>query len=289
MKQTVGGTVSPSAIVFVRDHTLDFPDGLPPPIISPAPLYNCASAIAVVHVPGVELTTSRIPDGGTTTSYVRTSGVSHSWVSGIGGVFSTGTSFKVRQKLCTDVSDWSDSELVDDEPATLPEVTFVPAQPVVGQPLVFVESIVQGSRVKLVEQPNTVLFDNVSVPYNSWSVDVTTALGGPLQAAHLVSAQQYLCGLTSDLNELPPPIACSEDTLVPMVARPHDGDDFVLVTYAVPGSTLRVFDNTSDEIGNGSADVIELSRALVAGEIIYVTAQLETCTVNRAYSLMVAA
>ncbi len=288
VSQTVAGTQSTAAVVFVRDHTEDYPNGLPAPSVSPTPIYACASAIAVQNVKGVELTIAKTRPNNTARSYTFNTGVSHTWKSGLGNpAFEVGTTFKVRQKLCTDTSPYSAAVSVEAAPAALPEIVFDPPL-VVGQPVIAFESITQGARVTLTELNSaTVVYDNSSVPYTDWHVDVTSSLGGPIQATHDIEAVQKLCAAQSGSPDIPPPAACTEQTLVPEIAPPHAGDDFVLVTYAIPGSNLRVFDGTPAELGNGSSQVIGLTRDLVLGEVITVTATLGGCSVNRAFSIVV--
>ncbi len=289
VSQTVGAITSSRTHVLVRDHTLDYPNGLPAPIISPTPVYECASSIAVLNVPGATLTVVKTPSGGVAKNYTHTSGYKHTWMSGLGSpAFATGTAFKVKQKLCTDESEYSPSTLAEDAPATLPELTLVPL--VVGQPVLRIGSITQGSSVTLTETNSaTQVYANPSVPYKAYNTDVTASLGAAgVQAGHHLRPIQGLCGVNSDDPALPSPLACNVATLVPEIATPHHGDRFVLVTYSVPGSNVRVFGAPLAEIGNGSGVAVDLSRALVAGEVIKVVASLPTCTVNSAFAIVVA-
>lgn len=288
VSQQVGATVSSRAKAPVRDHREDYPDGLPAPIISPTPLYECASAIAVLNVPGAELTLTKTPREGRPKAYTRRSGYARTWMQGLGDPsFEVDTSFQVRQKLCSDTSPNSDLVYAIDAPSTLPPLEFDPPL-TVGQPIVDFTSITQGSRVTLTEMNSlTVVVDRASVPYNSWYATVTSALGGPVAASHDIVPIQQLCDVSSNDPGLPTPQACTVETLIPRIAPPFAGDDFVVVTYSIPGSTVRVFDSGPIEIGNGSGASINLSRQLVQGEVIVVTATLPTCTVSRAYSIVV--
>jgi hypothetical protein len=130
----------------------------------------------VLNVPGVEVTISRTNPGAPATSYVRGTGVSDTWFAGIGGEFATGTSFKVKQKLCPDdESDWSPNSLVEHEPDALPAVTFDPPELIVGQPIVHFESIVQGSRVELTETNSSTASSPIS-PCRTTNISLTSRL-----------------------------------------------------------------------------------------------------------------
>jgi hypothetical protein len=222
---------------------------------------------------------------------VVTSGATHSWISGLGTApFTTGSTFKVRQKICQLESDWSATVVAEDAPSTLPEMTLDPA-PVSGQPIVYFGGIVQGAGVTLTETiANVVAYSSVSVPYNAWRADVTGPLAGPVQANDDLVPTQSLCGVNSGDPDLPPPRPCNQETIVPRIAPPFAGDRFVLVTDSIPGSTVRVFDGATVELGNGAGNTIDLSRALVAGEVLMVYASLAgppACSVNRAFSIVV--
>ncbi len=291
VSQTVGAQTSTKTTVPVLDHTLDYPGGvLPAPIITPAPIYECASAIAAITVPGAVLTTVKTPPGGTAKTYTTPNAAGHSWVGGLGApAFTVGTTLKMRQRLCsTDpVSAYSATEVVEEAPDSLPPLVY--EEPLTqGQTVLRFRSVVQGSTVNLTETGGpTVVFNNASVPYNAWRADLSSTIV-KVQAAHHIVPIQTLCGVNSSDPGVPSPSACNVSTLVPEIATPHAGDKFVLVTKSVPGSTVRVFDASTIQIGGGSGVAVDLSRALAAGEVIYVTASLPTCSVNNAYSIAVA-
>lgn len=237
---------------------------------------------------------SKTPTTGTATTITLRSGASHTWLSGLGSAqpFAIGDDFQVRQRICDSASSWSDwSEIVEaeDAPAVLPDLTLEPI-PVVGQPVVSFEGIVQGAGVTLTETvANVVAYGNASVPYNAWRADVTGPLAGPVQANDDIVPIQGLCGVFSGDPDLPPPRPCNAESLVPRIAPPFAGDQFVLVTESVPGSIVRVFVGAT-ELGNGSAHTINLDRPLLAGEVVLVTARLTgppACTTNRAFSIVV--
>jgi hypothetical protein len=287
VSQQVGAITSTRTTLLPLDHTAVYQDGLPPPIISPVPLYECASSIAVMNVPGAELTVVKTPPGGTAKTYTITSGHSHTWISGLGNpAFAINTALKVRQKLCTETTPYSPSSVVANAPAALPDLTFDPPL-VVGQPVVEITSITQGARVRLTEGA-TQVYDNPSVPYNSWRQDVTASLPGPVGVGDHLIPVQTLCDVNSDEPDHQTPLPCNTASLVPKIAPPHAGDRFVLLTYSVPGSNVRVFDSLGTELGNGSGIAVDLSRALVANELIKVGATLPGCAaVNNAFAIIV--
>ncbi len=286
--QTFAGLTSDAAAVAVRDHTNDYPMGLPAPTINPAPLYECASALAVANVPGATLEVRRVDLSGATTTYTVESGAGHSWLGSVGPAFTAETLFDVRQTLCKDTSDWSATEEVTIAPAAVPELQIDPPHVVAGQPVLRFKSVVQGSRVTIDEQTQSIqIYDSASVPYQAWRTEVTSALGGAVQTTDEIVATQSLCGVPSTAAQIDP-VACTATNLIPAIAPPLNGDDFVLVTTAIPGSNVRVFDSASNELGQGSSDAINLSRELSGGELVYVVAELPGCPdPSRAFSIVV--
>jgi hypothetical protein len=195
----------------------------------------------------------------------------------------------VQQKLCTSTSPWSAVSRVEEAPATIPDLTLDPPQPIAGQLLLQFRSVLQGSHVTISEATTpATIYDSPSLPFHTGHVNTPTSpLGRALQLGDELHATQSLCGAMSGDPDFPPAEVCNAATLVPGIAPPLAGDNFVLVTYAVPGSTVRVLAAGPTELGNGCSDVIPLSRDLVTGEVIYIVAELPTCTVNQAFSIFV--
>ena len=177
---------SPSAPVIVRDHTLDFPSGLPAPAIDPILIHECGDIIAVRHVPGAIITV--YTNGGNPVSGSTSTG----WTAIFPGKrpFNVGDVFTAEIKLCSDVSPLSAPESAVAAPATLPAPTFNPATVYEGQQLVTVESIVYGSRVSIAEVSFGPIGD-FTWPV-SWfpNYDVATRLGRPLIASDRLLASR---------------------------------------------------------------------------------------------------
>jgi hypothetical protein len=286
--QELGTVVSDFASVTVRDHTDDYPQGLPAPEITPVPLYECATAIAVANIPNVELFITKTTSSGTTV-YPRKTWASHTWAGGLGPAFEVGDTFRVRQSLCSDVSPDSETVEVEAAPATVPPPKFDPEPLMEGQSVVTVDGIVQGASLAVWDYNLGFLWWHSSVPYNrvEW-IDVAWGLGEPIGPQHSLHAGQWLNGCTP-ISITPVAVGpCNDETLVLNVeiAQPQDGDDFVVVTKSVPGSILRVLDAT-EEIGNGSGPVIALTRQLVSNEVISVVQELGTCTSTFGYTIVV--
>ena len=292
VRQTVAGVASPVATTTVKARTEDYPGGMPEPRITPIPIYKCAKAIGVRHLPGAKITVRKTEASGGTTLFTATSGADFTRIDlTSSGAFDVGDKFEAKQSLCSgpslDESPYTDEIEADPAPLMLDPVTF--RKPVVGQRFITLDSIVQGSRVRFMENPSMVITDRPSVPFHHvYDIDLLNTPLGSIVASDQLSAQQQLCGVWSDAQTPPSIDSCTmQGAMIPEIVRPLHGDDFVLVVDTVPGSTLRVF-AWNGELGNGVGGTIALSRALIGGEVVIVTQSLPTCTVNQGFSIVVA-
>lgn len=281
--QEFDGTMSaPSAPVTVRDHTVDFPSGLPAPAIDPALIYECAGIIAVRHVPGVKITV--FTNGGDPRSRSTSTG----WTAVVPGKipFDIGDSFTAQASLCDDVSPVSAAESAVAAPLTLPAPTFNPPEIYGGQELVTVETLVNGSRTSLVEAGFGAI-GNFTTPV-SWfpDYDVATRMGRPLLVGDRLTAAQSLCDTSGPKTETPPAQGCKE-LPAPRIRHPLVGDNFVVVTESVPGARIRVYDDSNTELGDGSGTVIVLRRAITGADILTVVQQVGECTSATGYRVSV--
>lgn len=280
--QEFGGVVSdPSDAATVRDHKVDFPMGLPKPEIDPTLIYECGNTIAVRHVPGAKLT---VYVNGTDP---RSSNTSTGWTGIYPGKFpfDLGDQFTAEISLCTDNSPLSDIETAVAAPSSVNAPNFDPAQTYVGQELVNIKDILNGAWVEVGES-SMGSFGKFSTPV-SWhnEYDVASQLGGPLSAGDQLFTQQTLCE-SGPPREVPTPSECNE-LPAPKIKIPLEGEDYVVVTEAVPGARIQVYDSSNNELGDGSGNIIALNRALVFNETITVTQSLGECKSRFAYKVKV--
>jgi hypothetical protein len=280
-RQEYGGALSAaSAPVVVRDHRLDFPDGLPAPAIEPSLVYECAEVISVRHVPGATIT---VLSNGTDPT---TGSGSTDWtlVSPAKRPFVVGDSYTARQALCTDTSGISPPVTAVAEPATIPAPTFDPPATYAGQELVTIESLVNGSRTAIGKEPSP------SQPLASFTTsisrrpdyDLATAFGGPLSAGDVLLANQALCTTSARTPSLVGECAALP---APRVDHPVVGDTFILVTESVPGARIRIYDAADDELGDGSGTIIRLDRAITSSDTLTVVQQVGSCTSSEGYRI----
>jgi hypothetical protein len=281
--QSINGLTSATTSLTVRDHNLDYPNGIPAPAVYPDLVYECADVIAVTHVPGARVTV----DSSVTSpvSYVGATGWTGFW---LGTQFRVGDKFIAQATLCPNEpsSPWSPTVYAVTAPTTLPPPVFNPQRAYEGQRLISIANLTNGARTRFdVSATFAGLLDS---PISWWNdFNLSSNLGRPLAAGDIVSAQSELCVKA-------PPVDISVSTCgglpAPRIEAPIlDGATAVVVALAQPGARIRVLDASGAEIGNGSGTVINLSRPLVAGERIFAVQELGACRSRTAHLLTVQA
>lgn len=279
--QSLNGLTSATTSLTVRDHNLDYPNGLPAPAVYPDLVYECADVIAVTHVPGARVTV----DSSVTSSvsYVGATGWSGFW---LGTQFRVGDKFSAQATLCPNEpsSPWSPTVYAVAAHSALPAPTFNPQRAFEGQRLISIGNLTSGARTQFgASGANAGLLDS---PISWWNdFNLSSTLGRALTAGDTVNAQSALCVKA-------PPVDISVSTCgglpAPRIEAPIiAGVTAVVVAQAQPGARIRVLDANGAEIGNGSGTVINLSRPLVAGEQIFAIQELGACRSRTAHLLTV--
>lgn len=280
-RQESGGISAESSPVIVRDHKADFPNGLPAPAIDPTLIYECAEVIAIRHVPGATVTV--YSNGGNPIVGTGSTDWTTFWPQK--RPFVIGDKFTAEIKLCNDKSPMSSAATAIAAPNSLRTATFNPISVFTGQELVSIRNLTNGSRTTVEVQPNTIA-GSFSTPI-SWytNFDVATPIGRKLSATDQLGAIQTLCGMKSG-NDSRRGRSC-EDLPAPRIEHPVVGATYVIVSSAVPGARIRVYDDAGKEIGDGSGTVIWLSRAITGTDTITVVQQLGDCTSKQGFLVSV--
>jgi hypothetical protein len=275
VEQNVEGTLSERGAAIVKSHKVDYPNGLPAPVIDPI-VYECASRIRIQHVPGANVTVST--DGGSPVG--RSTAHRYAIRQPQGAPFTVGMSFVATDELCGDESPPSAPVAAGKAPEFMPAPTFDPPEIFEGQELVTLATLVRGA--------TTELSDGTS----AWSTDSWPAvrythfdLGGPLRDGASLSAEQELCKPSPPVQS-PKTLECDELS-APRLEPPRAGQDLVVVAEAVPGATIRIYDAADIEVGDGSGVVVGLSRELISSDVLRAVQQVGACTSAEAYQIEV--
>ena len=276
-----------------RDHTVDYPNGLPSPIINPAIVYECASRIAVEHIPGsvLKVSTKRVNQVFNSTTFGLSNGFSVA--NGLqNGDFVLGDEITVKQSLCEDTSPPSDPVFAQDAPQQLGALEIQPDTFYAGQSESYIRNITHGATINAFHLNNPI-GEIASWPTTRAIFDIVGPsafpnLGRPLDEGEVLEFSQTLCDNEGPRVTTPPASNCSQ-LQPPSVSPPLDGDEFLAMQEYVPGSIIRVW-ASGEEIGDGSGDIIRLKRPLVSNETILVSQELGSdskCVSNGSTSIVV--
>jgi hypothetical protein len=266
----------------VRDHKVDYPGGLPEPAIDPELIYECANVVAIRNAPSA--TIKLFTNGASPSSGIG----STDWTALFGGKtpFVVSDAFTAEQSLCADTSPRSTKVVkAIAQPATIPAPTFNPPMVYQGQQLTTLETLVNGALVQ-VREATAGSLGSVQTPV-SWfpNFNVATPLGRPLKTSDQLIASQKLCAKGPD-SAIPQGVRC-EALPPPRIAQPAVGATYVVVLESVPGARVRIYDASSNEIGDGSGTFIVLSRAVVGGDTLTAVQQIGECTSRNGFQVTV--
>lgn len=263
-----------SPIGIVRNHKKDYPNGIPAPFIDPNIIYECASVIAVRHVPGVKLTVFVNGDNS------RTIQTSTGWTQITPGKFpfEIGDKFTVEASLCDEMSPLSSEVEAIAAPTSFPPTHILPVTN--GQEIVRIEDLIPGALVTL-----EIAGIGEVGSFSSATSTKNFVLASPLNSGDQLNATQKLCDINLRIKNSTG-MECNS-LAAPHIKVPIDGENFVIPISFVLGATIRINDASGVELGDGIGSPVMLNRALVAGELISVVQQLDNCTSQLGYFIMV--
>jgi dienelactone hydrolase len=254
-----------SANVTVRDHTVDFPAGLPRPELFPLPLFDCGVRTGVGNVLvgcDVSITADGNPEG-------AVQGANNPQGVNVSPAYVTGEHVRATAKLCADTSPPSVEQIVVPAPATLPTPGFEPVIEGGGQ--IVVNQLGDGATFSLAR-------NGVNLGTGAcWGGSITVGIPSPpVTAGDVFTATQQLCA-SNGPSAPGSATAQSCSTLpAPQVAPVQDGDTLVNVIQFVAGSEIRVFVN-GVKTGDGSGPVVALTAPVPHNATIDVWQLLGTC------------
>jgi hypothetical protein len=257
-------------------------------MVDPTEIYECASVMAVRHIPGATIQV-QVNDG------------SDVWVSSGGDwtglrpgswPFVRGDKFRARITMCPgDVpSAWSAAPEALAAPSPLSTPRLEPERTFAGQRLVTFSNLTNGTK-NTVSVSGTPAGEFMSAV--SWVPDFNLgeAIGRVLAEGDTVRVASGLCASSKPVVLTTQPTAKCSELIAPRVEWAGAGASYIVMGDWVPGARIGVYAVSGEigtETGDGSGLVITLSRALVAGERIRVTQRLgENCTSSRAHQFVV--
>jgi len=280
-RQHFGGATSNwTDFVAVRDHTVDFPAGLPRPELFPLPLNKCGIRTGVGNLIvgcDVEILVEDNPDG-------SVQGANNPQGVNLNTPYLDGQHVRARATLCGDPSPLAAEQVVQVAPLPLATPTFAPF--IQGGTDLVVQGLADGAHFE--------------VKRNGISLGTTGCWGGTFTwhginppfnpPTDVFEAAQQLCPgdpWSPPGKGVPSPCSSLKS---PKFGPVQDGDIAVTFTDFVPGSEIKVFVNGSKQ-GDGSGPVIWLNHPIPHNATIDAWQSVGNCvgsTVEEVKSMCVA-
>jgi hypothetical protein len=255
-----------TTVATARDHTKDFPAGLPRPELFQTPLFNCGLRTGVNNIL-VGCDVSVTANGAQVGSV---SGANNPQGINIAPQFATGQHVRAVARLCNDPSPPSQEQIVEAPALPLPTPTFEPT--FAGGTVLVVGSIADGAHFNLSR-------NGVQVgTFACWGGRCDVQFAPPFSANEKFEATQELCpgdgpsqpgiGVVQPCSVLP----------APQIGPVQDGDTQITLTQFVAGSEIKVYVNNG-QVGDGSGPVV-LVPPVPHGATVDVWQILGTCKGN---------
>lgn len=283
-KQTFDGATSgPSNEVTVTSHTEDYPSGLPTPRIAPIPCYDCGRSLGIADVvPGswVKIFMEQALAGGGFDPAVEIGNTIGGSYAIVGTPFTRDSRLHVTSGICTETSPPSPFEIVQPEPPTIPAPTLDPVHE--GVQIVVVRgptgtNPLNGATLDVFSDPGMVRVGGQPTPGGAGQ---QVGISPAASTANTYKPTQQLC--TRSVPGDPVTVVPCADQPPAKIKLPIPGDTQVEVTESIPGARILVFAD-GEEIGDGGAPVVVLSRPLAQGEIVVVLQRIGDCDSQTVY------
>jgi len=276
-----GATSGWTSVVEVRDHTADFPAGLPRPELFPLPLNKCGIRTGVGNLIvgcDVEILVDGTLDG-------SVQGANNPQGVNLIKPYVDTQHVRAKATLCTDPSPLSAEQVVQIASLPLATPTFAPF--VQGGSDLVVQALANGAHFELKRNGislgttgcwgGSFTWKGISPPFKDPSLDSFEA------------AQQLCSGDPWSPPGTGKPIPCSA-LKAPKFGPVQDGDTVAIFIDFVAGSQIKVFVNGSKE-GDGSGPTVPLNHPIPHNATLVAWQSVGTCigsTVEQVTSMCVA-
>jgi len=282
-RQRVDGVWSEhSKVVMVSNYKDEYSDGLPTPSIDPSTIFACSSVMAVRYdIPGFEVEVK--VNGGSPVTSLTFAG--HKPIKPGKTPFEFNDEFTAQVSACGEVSPISDAVRAQRPSSNdLTDALINPISLYESQKFINVGNLTYGSNSEVLESGAGSL-GAFSTPM-SWK---NFRIANPLALSDQLVVNQSLCAFSSQpsFSQAPTILSCSA-LPAPEIKDPLPGEDFVSVVAPLLGARVRIYDESGNELGDGTGGVIILNRALTDGEFVFAVQQVGDCISSQAYQIEVA-
>ncbi|REG48757.1 hypothetical protein B0G80_5045 [Paraburkholderia sp. BL6669N2] len=272
-RQTSGGVTSGwSSALTARDHTVDFPDGLPRPEINPAPVYRCGARTGVSNLlAGCDVWVTA--DGA---QVGKVSGAAPHQGIDVTPDYGLPSSVRAWASLCNDPSPPSAAFNIQEPPDPLPAPAIDPAYE--GTRQIRVTNLVNGARFEISRNGTSLGV------WRTWGYASLVNLGAPLSTGDTLTVIQRMC---AGKPASPPggvTVRPCSALSAPQVWPVQGGDTFVVVTQMASGATIKVYVNHV-KAGESGGPIVVLKKPLQHGDVVDVVQTLGQCVSQFAQEL----
>jgi hypothetical protein len=268
VRQSTSTATSPwSNQVIVKNFLVDYPAGLPRPVINPAPVYECGCRTGISNL----LIGANVWITANGTEVGRVNGCNDQQGVNVMPDYSINQDILAQSDLCGDKSPLSAMEKSKGYPYPLPVLGFDAVYE--GSQQIRITNVANGARVNL-----KINGFNQGTS-GCWGGSLLWNLSSPLPALASLEAVQSLCtGQPSSPPGTTIVIPCGS-LPAPSIYPVQIGDDRVVLSNHVWGALVKVYINNI-KVGQGSGPVIVLTQLIKANDTILLGQEIGKCKSN---------
>ena len=261
-----------SPLIPALDHKAAFPQGLPRPVIDPAPVHRCGVRTGVnnllvgcevwIEAAGVEVG--------------RHSGANVQQGVNVDPAYGPDQPVVAFASLCGDLSQPSEEKMTQPPPSPVPALGFEPLYE--GGRQLVVNNVVNGGVIEI-SRNGTAFFASASFGQRH-----LVTLDPPGTQSDEFSGHQRLCPGDPASPKSGVTVSACAALPAPGVAPVKAGDTKLTLTGFVPDAVIKVFVNGT-KTGEGSGPVVQLTQPVPGGAIVLVHQSTSSCESPRARQL----
>jgi len=253
-----------SAEVIVKDHTKDYPAGLPRPEINPAPVFECGVRTGVSNL----LTGGNVWISADQIEVGRVNGCSSHQGVNVSPAYGLDQKVRAWFELCKDPSPPSIEYVTGKPPNPLPAPSVDPIFE--SGTVLTVKNIVNGAKV-------TVYRNGVNQgTWPCWGFSIAINGLGPFVTGDNFTAMQSMCPGNPDSPPGDGVVQPCSSLAAPEIGPVQAGDDRITLTQFVPDATIKVYLN-GGLVGASGGPIVLLTKKVALGDTLIVVQDLNKC------------
>jgi hypothetical protein len=267
-RQRFGGAQSAwSAPATSRDHTVDYPAGLPRPRVNPAPVHECGSRTGVENL----VTGCNVWIEATGTEVGRVNGAAPHQGVNVNPDYGLAQDVVAFAELCGEASPPSETHVTQPPPSPMPAPGFEPVYE--GGQQLTVTGLANGARFDLGRNGTPL------GTWRTWGQRHLVGLNPPFSAGEAITVSQRLCPGNPPSVVVTTTVEPCSKLPAPGVMPIQAGDTRVTLTSFVPDARIQVYLNLV-KVGDGGGPIVVLTQGVSHGDTVHVLQRLGACVGN---------